>query len=80
MAQGSVRSLGPYRPWSFDQFVGGGQKGFSDGETEGLGCLQVHDQSEFRLLDRQVGLLRSAQNLIDEIGRAPEQVRSICRA
>ena len=47
-------------------------------EAERLGGRQVDDQIELgRLLDREVGRLRPAQNLVDIVGGAPEQVREV---
>ena len=44
-------------------------------KPERLGGLEVDDQLEFgRLLDRDVGGLRPAQNLIDQLGSAPKQI------
>jgi hypothetical protein len=40
--------------------------------------LEVNHQIEFgRLLDRNVGRLCAAQNLVDESGGAPKQVREV---
>ena len=42
-------------------------------EAERFGGLEIDDEIEFgRLLDRDVGRLRSAQNLVDKVGGAPE--------
>ena len=47
-------------------------------EAERLGGVQVDDEIELgRLLDRDVGRLRPAQNLVDIVGGAPEQVREV---
>ena len=47
-------------------------------EAERLGGRQIDDEIELgRLLDRDVGRLRPAQNLVDIVGGAPEQVREI---
>ena len=47
-------------------------------ETERLGGGQIDDEIEFgRLLDREVARLRPAQNLVDIVGGAPEQVREV---
>ena len=43
-----------------------------------LGGLEIDDQIELgRLLDRQVGGLRPAQDLVDIIAGAPEQVGEV---
>ena len=48
-------------------------------EAERLGCRQIDDQIELgRLFDREVGRLRSAQNLVNIVGGAPEKVREAC--
>ena len=47
-------------------------------EAERLGGRQIDDQIELgRLLDRDVSRLRPAQNLVDEVGGAPELVREV---
>ena len=47
-------------------------------EAERLGGRQIDDEIELgRLLDREVGRLRPAQNLVDIVGGAPEQVREV---
>ena len=47
-----------------------------DSKPERLGGLEIDDEIEFgRLLDRDVGGLRPAQNLIDQLGGAPKQIR-----
>src|SRR5208283_3366249 len=48
-------------------------------EAERLGGDEIDDEIELgRLLDRDVGGLRSVENLVDKIAGAPEQVREIC--
>ena len=48
-------------------------------KPECLGGLEIDDEIEFgRLLDRDVGGLRPAQNLIDQLGGAPKQIRKVC--
>ena len=43
-------------------------------KPERLGGLEIDDEIEFgRLLDRDVGGLRPAQNLIDQLGGAPKR-------
>ena len=45
-------------------------------EAKRLGGRQIDDEVELgRLLDRNVGRFRPAQNLVDKLGGAPEQVR-----
>jgi hypothetical protein len=40
-----------------------------DGETEGLGSLEIDDEAELLgLLDWEIGRLRARQNAIDEAG------------
>jgi hypothetical protein len=47
-------------------------------EAERLGGRQIDDQIELgRLLDRDVSRLRPTQNLVDEVGDAPELVREV---
>ena len=49
------------------------------GETERLCSRQIDDEIELGwLLDREVAGLRSAQNFIDIVASAPEQVREVC--
>src|SRR3974377_743448 len=54
-----------------DHLVGAGEHRPGNGKTERLGALQVDDKLEFgRLLDRNVGRLRPAQNLVGDPGGA----------
>ena len=49
------------------------------GEAECPCRFKIDDEIEFgRLLDREVGRFRPAQNLIDIVAGAPEQVRVVC--
>src|SRR5690349_11269429 len=59
----------------FNQFVGAQQERLRDRETQRLRHSDVHHQLELGwLLDRDIGGLSAAQNLVDEIGGASEQV------
>src|SRR5262249_22039981 len=63
----------------FDHFVGAQQESFRYFKTERLGSRQIDGKIELgRLLDRDVGRLRPAQNLVDIVGGAPVQVREVC--
>src|SRR2546430_885297 len=57
---------------SFDHLVGAQQERFWNRETKHLGGRKIQDEIEFgRLLDRKVGRLGTAENLIHELGGAP---------
>ena len=50
-----------------------------NGETKPLGSLEIDDEIEFGwLLNRYIGRLRPAQNPVDQLGGAPNQVRKTC--
>jgi len=56
-------------PRSFDHLVGALQQRCRHFDAERLGGLEVYDQFELgRLLDRQVGWLRTLKNLVNEDG------------
>src|SRR5215510_9355340 len=63
---------------SFDHLVGAQQERFRDRQAQSLGGGKVDDEIEFsRLLDREIAWLRPAQNLVDEVSGAPEQVHEV---
>src|SRR5258708_13769836 len=64
--------------WSLDHLVGTREQRRRHSETERLRGCKIDDEIEFRgLLDRDVGRLRPAQNLIDIFGSAPEETREV---
>src|SRR5260370_29259353 len=66
----------PSRFASLDQLVREYQDKGRDIQTEGFGSREIDDELEFgRLLHRQFGRLRPAQNPINILGGAPELVR-----
>src|SRR5215471_19109525 len=63
----------------FDNLVGTSEQRCGNCEPERFSRDQVNNQVKFcRLLDRNVGRYRSAQNLVDVAGSASEQVRVVC--
>src|SRR3954447_14382345 len=66
------------RPASLDNFVGGGQQQWRNGEAEGFGGLQIDDQLETRgLLDRQIAGLCAFEDLVDIADRAAKMIGKI---
>src|SRR5215470_884905 len=66
------------RAVSLDQLVGAGEQRWREGEAEYLGGGQVDNKFEFsRLLDRNIGRLCSAQNLVDKLGGPSEMAGEI---
>src|SRR6516162_11429634 len=58
--------------------VGTQQKGFGDGEADGLGGLEIDDKLDpCRQLDREIGGLCAFEYLVDVIAGAAEQVRVV---
>src|SRR4051812_8433297 len=63
---------------SFDHLVGAQEERLRDRQSECLGGSKIEDELELgRLLDREVGRLCPAQNLVDKVGSAPEKVRGV---
>ena len=63
---------------SLDHRVGAGEESWRHFKAQRPRGRQIDDEVELdRLLDRDVAWLRPAQNLVDIIGGAPEQVREV---
>src|SRR5262245_55842187 len=77
--RGSFILIPPSMVSLFNHLIGASKERGWYREAERLGSDQVDDQVEFdRLLDRQVRGLCAAQNLVDIVAGAPEQVRDVC--
>src|SRR5438093_1884843 len=51
---------------------------FGNRQAERLGGREIEDKLEFgRLLDRDIGRLGPTQNLVDQVGGAPEHIRVV---
>src|SRR5262245_13008052 len=62
-----------------DHLVDAQQERLGDGQAECLGGREVDDEIELGgLLDREVARLCPAQNLVDIVASAAEQVRIVC--
>ncbi len=63
----------------FDHLVGEHKQVMRNGEAERLCGRKIYDKLEFgRLLDWKFGRFGAAQNLIDQVGGAPEKVPEVC--
>src|SRR5260370_41257737 len=63
---------------SLDQLVGAEQEWLRDRQAKRLGCGQIDDEIELgRLLDWKLARLGAAQNLVNIISGAPEQVSGV---
>jgi len=61
-----------------DHLVGAGEERFRDVQAHGLCGLKIDDDLEFgRLLDRDIGWLCPAQDLIYEVGRAAIEIGQV---
>src|SRR6476646_3786773 len=68
---------GPSTP-SFDHLVGAQEERIGDRQAKSLGGRKIDDKFESgRLLDRNIAGLRTAQNLVNQLGRAPELMREV---
>jgi hypothetical protein len=66
------------KPPLLNYLVGTQQERLGHGEAKGLSSRQINDEIELcRLLDREDGRLRAAQNLVDVVRGTSEQVRDI---
>src|SRR5262249_3155953 len=62
----------------FDHLVRASEQRRGDFKTESLRGRNVYDEIKLgRLLDRDIGRFRHAQDLVDKVGGAPEQVREV---
>src|SRR5262245_965660 len=62
----------------FDHLVGASEQRRGHGEAERIGGREINEEIEFgRLLDRDVSRLRSAQNLIDQVGSSAPHVSPV---
>ena len=62
----------------FDHLVGAGEQSRRHFEAERIGSREINEEIEFgRLLDRELGWLRSAQNLIDQVGSSAPHVSPV---
>jgi hypothetical protein len=83
VASGAEASVALGAAWgnpfnSLDYHVGAGEQSWRHLKAERLGGFEVDDKLEFRrLFDRDVGRLRTAQNLVHIVCRAPEQIREV---
>src|SRR6516162_10934973 len=63
---------------SFDHLVGAQQERLRNGQAECLGGREIDDKLESGwLLDRNITGLCATQNLVDQLGRAPELIRVV---
>ena len=59
-----------------DHLVGAQQERFGDCQAERLGSREIEDELEFGgLFDWDIARFRATENLVNQFGRAPEQVR-----
>src|SRR5262245_6710645 len=63
---------------SFHHLGGGGKQRRRHLQAERIGSREINEEIEFgRLLDRELGWLRSAQNLIDQVGSSAPHVSPV---